>query len=268
MKYFVLILSLAFAHPTADTEIGFGTVAVVDYSQDEVTIGADSRMTTSSGETADTECKISAFGSRFAFVMAGAVKGARWDAHLIAREVWEEDSKKVSTAPELVQLVSEQWALRMEHIYRRPEVLSNIRKRKTEDPVIANAAFAATDLSGNLVLRAMNIDFDPDNSRLRVFHKSQDMSHIGSLTMGRDEVAAEFLDQSSPRAKQLMAAFIAQIRTLSPSERRAAFVSKLVELSIQLHPQNSELAFPIDVLQLRRTEGVHWVSVKPNCALR
>jgi len=87
----------------------------------------------------------------------------------------------------------------------------------------------------------------------------------GSVSGGQDEVVDEFLNQTSDRAKEYMKGFMPQLSGLTIDQKRAAISSKLIELSILYHPDKSELGFPVDVLQLRPTTGVHWISVKPNC---
>jgi len=218
----------------------------------------------------DTECKISAFGDKFVFVMAGLVKGPGWDAHAVAREVWQNESKSIPDATQIVQSVSQEWAKRMEEIYKRPEVISGIRDHATREQVLTNtvvltnAVFSATDKTGALVVHGMNITYSLDILGT-VSHDEIDVQPNSWISGGRDEIINEFLNRTSLRADQYMAEFVEQIRSLPPSDRRAALASKLLEWSIQLHPNNSELAFPIDVLQLRRTTGVHWISLKPSC---
>jgi hypothetical protein len=262
MKYLAGLLVLIFSLPATCSEICCGSVFYLDFSQDEITISADSRGTSSLGSHFDTDCKISAFGDKFVFVFVGAVRSDGWDAHTVARQVWEVDSKSVSDATELVHMVYKDWVTKMEAIYRRPEVLSRLK-----EPTIANAAFAATDQAGNLFAVGVNITRSLDsNGTKHVSHNGNEILPTRSISGGRDEVLTEFLDRTSPRAKDYLAEFIPRISLLPPHERRAAFASKLIEWSIQLNPHQSDLGFPIDVLQLRRTSGVHWVTLKKNCA--
>jgi hypothetical protein len=119
MKYFARIFLLIFFLFPICSEIDSGSVFYLDFSQDEITISADSRGTSSLGYHYDTDCKISAFGDKFAFVFAGPVRGTDWDAHKIARQIWETDSKVTSDAATLVQMVYKDWAKRMDLSRRR-----------------------------------------------------------------------------------------------------------------------------------------------------
>jgi hypothetical protein len=85
------------------------------------------------------------------------------------------------------------------------------------------------------------------------------------LWTGLLEIAQEFGDQKSERAKNYMTWFSDQISEQTAPKQRAMTAAKLVELSILLHPKNAELGFPIDVLQLNKTTGVQWIQKKQNC---
>src|ERR1700674_2194467 len=95
MKWLIvalLLIPIRIARP----QVKSGTVFYVDVTKDEVTIAADSRTTISDGRQNDMECKISAFGNQFVFVMSGLVSAEGidgWSGHSIAREVWEVKSK-------------------------------------------------------------------------------------------------------------------------------------------------------------------------------
>ena len=270
MKYFLtlLVLSGKMAWPQVET----GSVLYVDFSQDEVTIAADSRMTVpTTGGHDDTECKISAFGDKFVFAMAGAVKFSGdngWDAHVIARRIWQSEIAE-NDAAKLVISVSDKWVAEMENIYRKPDVIRQLRKHVSDSGVIANATFAASDKSGNLIARAVNIWFDlplfDSKGTISVSHEGEYLAVGKSIGAGLDEIIDEFQERSSTRAREYIQWFAPQLSGMSPSQRHAAIASKFIELSILLHPRNAELGFPIDILQLVRTTGVRWVLRKPNC---
>src|SRR5258706_7763920 len=86
----------------------------------------------------------------------------------------------------------------------------------------------------------------------------------GHISLGRDEILDEFLAQKSARS-HVWNSFLPQISRLPTSERRAAFASKMIELSVLHHPRKAELGLPVDVLQFRATDGAIWISAKPNC---
>lgn len=139
-----------------------------------------------------------------------------------------------------------------------------------DDPVLESAVFAATDSSGGLAVHAINVCFDlklfDSVGALSVLHHGSDVAEKDSpLIGGHDEIAREFFFRTSPRAKAYMNWFQSRISHLSASDQQAEIGSKMIELSILLHPQNHELGFPIDVVQLRRKSGVYKRWLKPRC---
>ena len=250
-----------------------GTALFVDFSQDEVTIAADSRSTLETGEHDDTECKISAFGDKFVFTMAGLrsyrVQGG-WDAHSVAREVWKQESRPGRTADDLVLAVAKRWIAEMVRRYGRPELITDTRKRTAGgEPILATALFAATDQTNSMLLMAVSTLFDRElfdsDGRIRLTSEVNRVSPPDWVAGGRSEVAEEFRRESTDRAKSYMSWFRNEISDLNQTQQRAALAKKLIELSILLHPNRDEFAFPIDVLQLRRNAGVYWTHRKANC---
>ena len=95
------------------------------------------------------------FGSQFAFMAGGfTAEGVNaktgWDAHAVARQVWDTEHKSIADASKLVSAVADKWTVRMEELYRKPGVVEDERKNLPEgaDPVLIGAFFAATDPTG------------------------------------------------------------------------------------------------------------------------
>jgi hypothetical protein len=262
---FLLLLFTQFAWSQFKT----GTVVYVDFAQDELTLAADSRMNIGSGGHNDSECKISAFGSKFAFSMAGAARIGQWNAHSAAREVWKRESKSKSDATLLSRLING-WIEVAKPIYATRDLIADVRKHMSsgDDPVVATAFFAAVDNSGKLKASAVNIDFDlplfDSTGEIKLISNAHEIPAASSISMGHDDVVIEFRHDTTQRAKEYMNWFRRRIAALPPHRQRAELASKYIELSILLHPKSNELAFPIDVLQLR-ADGVHWVWRKSNC---
>jgi hypothetical protein len=263
-----LVLALSqFAWP----QIKSGSVVVVEREQGKLTVASDSRSTTDTGKHDDTDCKIFAFGSKFIFTMAGviSIQNPKWDAQSVAREIWERESKTVSSTP-LLQRVGDKWIEAAERVYSLPRVIQDVRKHSGKIPVIANAFFAAIDNSGKLQTRAINIGFDmrlfDATGKVKLTHDIGELQPNSLLVGGLGEVVNEFNFQATPRAKSYMSWFKAHIADLPLDRQHAELNSKFIELSILLHPRSKELGFPVDVLQLQEGTGVRWVWRKPNCA--
>ena len=265
----LLTFLVLFLNQFALGQLKSGSVIYIDFAQDQLTISADSRMNIGAGGHDDTECKISAFGSTFVFSMAGAArKGTEWSAHSVAREIWERESK-INPDSTLLPRVVKDFIEAMERIYGDPSVIQDVRKHVSDDPVMANAFFAAVDKAGKLRAQAVDIDFElqlfDSTGKVKLIHNVSEIPADSSASAGHDDIVIEFRHQTTQRAKDYMGWFKRRIADLPPDQQRAELASKYIELSILLHPKNNELAFPVDVLQLRKGTGVHWVWRKPNC---
>jgi hypothetical protein len=150
-----LLIFLAISlNQLAWSQLQTGTVIYINFAQGEVTISADSRMNIVAGGHDDTECKISAFGSKFVFSMAGAARIDQWNAHSVAREIWERESKIHFDATLLARTVKG-WIEAVEPIYGIH--VAEIRKHMNsgDAPVIATAFFAAADKAGTIKVQAV-----------------------------------------------------------------------------------------------------------------
>jgi hypothetical protein len=269
MKW-ILILPWLLAQLTGpQAKIGTGTATFLIYSPGIITIAADSRTTLFIGAPNDTECKISAFGNNYAFAMAGIT--FQYDGqtpHDIANQVWEANLNETD-ATKLVLAVAEKWTKRMEELYGPLETSVFRKIRSFGGEMLTTAYFIATNKAGQMAAASSEIKFDGKvfdlTSKVQITHDIEAVQPYQWYSAGLREITDEHMKQTSDRAREYMTAFMAQIIVLPPSERDAKLAAELIKLSILLHPHKEMLAFPIDVLQLKRSIGVNWVSVKPNC---
>lgn len=266
----LVIVPILWAFQMASPQVETGTILFINFTPDDLTVAADSRRTFGdTGKYDDTDCKISAFGNKFVFAMAGGVfTDAGRNPRSIARQIWTTESRTEESATKLVPAVAEKWTTRMEQVYAESGEVGNVRKH-TGGEVLANAFFAATDGEGRMALVAVNIDFDgrlfDTYGQVRVTHDIQNFAIDSWASAGLDEVADEYRLETSDRARKYMARFRTEISALTPREQRAKLATKFVELSIRLHPRKAELGLPVDVLQLKPVVGITWVSLKTNC---
>lgn len=270
MKFLAPLVICLSLNQFALSQIQTGTVVFADFTKNEITIAADSRGTSSrTGAHKDTDCKISAFGNKFVFAMAGAsTLNGHWEAKSIAREVWEAQSKISSTTP-LLDRVVDGWNRAMKELYSDADFIASIRPPVTGVPVIATAMFGATDDAGTLRLKTVDITFDPflfDTQRkVQIVQNVKEVPAGQIRVMGHKEIPLEFWRGTSQRARDYDGRFNLRISNLPIDQQRAKRASKMIELSILLDPKKEELGFPIDVLQLRKGSGVRWVRRKANC---
>ncbi len=271
IKYLALLLLLSgkMAWPEHHT----GSVIYVNLSKSEITMSADSKVTSSKSGDNHTDCKISAFGDKFAFEIAGLIKDDNphgWDARLIARKSWKSESLHESDAVKLVQAVTDKWIAATKKIYSDPEYLRHKRLSHPESDTIANVVFAATDKKGKLAAKAVNVVFDitafDSKGIVHLSYPSGNLSPGEWKAAGSDEIITEYITGVSVRAME----FLKQWRTQqasnpSPSARQADLATKIIDLSIRLHPHPERIGPPVDVLQIMPTTGIHWIQRKPEC---
>jgi hypothetical protein len=249
-------------------QVKSGTIVSINFAQDEITIAADSRVSSGFAH-ADTECKIAAFGPKVVFTMSGLLGTDQWNAQSVARKIWERESKAKFDSPLLPRVVNG-WVEAVEPFYGTREVIAGARQHMVPggDPVVVNAFFATVNQLGQLEAEFVIIDFDvqlyDSTGGLKLIPSIEEASAGMSYFMGHGETVMEFRGETTQRAKDYMSWFNKHIADLPTDLRRAELASKYVKLTILLNPRQDELGFPIDVLQLRR-DGAHWVSVKPNC---
>jgi hypothetical protein len=280
-KLLLCVLIMTLRSP-AWAQMQHGTVIYFDFSQDDLTIAADSR-TGAAGRTVDTECKISAFGDQFIFAVSGLARRTtslpsgsevtKWTAQSIARSAWQTatSDNRSGSAPMLVAGVAAKWLSRMENNFASPDAIRLARPylAQSDEHILAEGLFAATDKAGNLSMKAATIFVDlplfDSTGQIRLWHETYDGKPDTWGSTGYDEVVEEFKRRTSERARQYMQQFEGSISALTKSEQRASLAAKLIELSILYHPKKEILGPPIDVLQLVRGSGVHWIHRKESC---
>src|SRR5271163_142007 len=194
----------------ATPQIRSGTVIYANFEKDEITIASDSRTNIPGrDEHDDTECKIVALSPKFIFSLAGiAERSNHWNAFEVARESWKTESAKPPTA-DLLDRVALEWVLKMEKFYADPYVIADLRAHMTDEPIVVTAIFAAADNAGTLRMKAVDISFDKllfDNTQqVKLIDNITEIPAHSHITMGHDEVAIEFHDMTSQRAKDYMA---------------------------------------------------------------
>ena len=187
---------------------------------------------------------------------------AKWDTQLIARKIWESESRHESDAAKLVRSVSDRWTAETRKLYTDPIIIRYRRDSYPDSSNLANATFAATDEGGKLVLTLIDVSFDKAlfdaKGKIHLKYSSHELFPGDWATGGSGEIAREFMAHSSTRATEYMNWWVPKISRLDSSGRGIAVATKLIELSILLHP-NQGLGFPIDGLQIRPRTGIQLV---------
>lgn len=279
MFLFFLVTVCSYALPQVST----GSVVFIDFSNDEITVAADSRTNDEmAGVHFDNECKISVLGNRFVFAVTGFAQRADylpsgslkpvWSAQAEARTAFEGAFTIHSNVDELTSDTAKKWTQAVEKdIENSRSIFPGIRRQLDQRGIVTSGFFATTDQTHRFSARSANIIVDvakyDATGEIKLNAESDEIMRPNSWGYsGFYEIMREFSSESTPRAQEYMKWFRSQIENLSPSERRAAIASKMIELSILLHPQRELLGFPVDVVQLDAGEDARWVSRKPSCA--
>ena len=195
-----------------------------------------------------------------------------WDVRLIARRIWELESKHESDAFKLVRNVSDKWIEETRRLYSDPSYIRYKRRTHPNSNIIANAAFAATDNSGQLAVRGVNVTFDVKafdaTGNVRLDFPSMDLSPPYWISAGYNEIIKEFMGRATPRAKQFMKRWETQNSRLTSSARQAALAKEMIALSLKLQPHLEEIGPPIEVLQIKPRSGMLWIANEDKCPNR
>jgi hypothetical protein len=277
----VIVACLSPAHH-ARAKVETGSVVVVMYNEDQAVMAADSRRTNvATGRVLDDDCKIAAFGDKFIAGWTGA-------SHLptgitsktVTLRIWRAESSRrgKSTNRQFVHVIASAWqAAMIRHWTEEADavVIDELSKQFPDQEGIAAAIFASLDSGLGVVdLCGTNINFDR-NSRDR-FHgipgpivdlvgpKPGPELVLRDAELGSFDIALEYLRQTTPRAKEFMQSFVPYVESLAPEKRAEEMARKMVELQIKLGG-TAGVGGNIDVLELGRGIGTHWVQAKEQC---
>lgn len=163
-------------------QVQTGSVIVLDFNKDEITVAADSRGTMEENRYADTQCKLAASGDKFVFADAGFSGSKQWNANDVARKMWEDSSRNSVEAPTLAHEVITRWTSEAEKFYRLdPEVLRAQIRLHPDNDVLSNAIVAATDNSGVFAVETVDITFDLPLFRERGDVRTEHEAHTGNI---------------------------------------------------------------------------------------
>jgi hypothetical protein len=245
---------------------GTGSVLFGTLSDSGLTVATDSRQTLFGGGHNDKECKTFAFGEHFVFAMAGLAVFKDTDAHMLARQIWMQESKRSVNPTILVADVSDLWTAAMKDKYDNPKIMRLLLPFGT--PAVADAVFAANG-GGSLAVRVISIRFDRElferTGQVKLSLSAETEENHKIFYAGQVDVIEEFLKHETPRSERRAQEFAKALRGMPANERDAAFAKQFVQWSIEMSAHKDELAEPVDVVQLGNTGAVEWVALKPDC---
>jgi len=271
-------LFFLFASLNAIAQTQSGTLIVLNASQDEIVVAADSRSYSAVAQF-DDRCKITALGNQLIFAASGDTgygptngRPLYWDSHTIAKKIFLRLSQKRATQPMPLR-IAQAWGKeikdRIQADFKRdgPEgVLFGV-----EGNTLTSAVFAGFYESAPLIVIAevtyntsaeghVEINFAITN----VFRKPK------TVQIGRVDIANEFFAGKTPRSIQ----WRRELALAEPPDSDTVAVRAIyaVRLSIDNYPlvniggkMLAATGGPIDAVRLRMGNSIDWIQRKANC---
>jgi hypothetical protein len=263
---------------SAQIKTGTGTLVILNSSQEEIVVAADSRMHMASAHRDfDDRCKITAFGDELIVAAAGTTysfaQGGRvvlWDAHTIARKIFDGLSKERTQEPTPLRF-AKAWGnevkekLKADLVRDRQETLQGVPGN-----LLANAIFAGF-YHGSPFIVVVEITFSiTDNGQIETEFSLDTFEEPVWEMIGHSDVAYELFEGRTDRAHEWWHDMKARIRK---DDDPIAFVTiDAVRFSMANQPLEKignemvqPIGGPIDAVRLKRTGGIDWIQRKENC---
>jgi hypothetical protein len=272
---------LCLIYPVA-AQVEHGTIGVVYFTKEKISVAADSRAlyTQIDGRKLppdDTVCKIAALGGNVIFVSTGTMQVRDipgvpdWNNIGMAQLAYGKVRSLHSTARGHIREIADEWSRSVSQNFRTLALLHlDLPKQMAPNGILTDALFGGLDAGGNLVLFVAEIVASPgplSGIEGRVW-QGDCASHHNFCADGSPEIAFEFADQTSERAKVEAAQWEPgkwkPTKGFSSDDRDMLWTMRMVELTIQYH-KGGDVGGPVDAVQLNRDGSVRWYARKQNC---
>jgi hypothetical protein len=252
----------------SDAQSATGTVVVIGWSQTKIAIAVDSRGFDDAGKHRDDICKIVRLDDHAVFTAAGNIIHARdgrvfWDAQEEARHAFQEAQKAESSR--VLRTAAKTWGDRM--VARINQALAADPSGSTkivEDNIFLTGVFLGFQ-NGATAMYQVEIAFDPGTRQARQkFYTERARPTIHFAALGRNEIVNEVVAARTHFARVEQRKWAASERSISLRDRDVRWAIRLVQLTMEYHPQKSDVGGPTDALEITR-RGIRWVERKPGC---
>lgn len=267
----IFALGLAGATPSA------ATVVVIDHTPARIIVATDSRGVSVFGGTGtasvnDSECKVFTLGSQAAFVIAGhssylrsgANDAPTWYAQQEAQRLFEDAvNENGGWKDAMLEGLALSWrnstALHLSRLRQ-----SNLKQFRDAigDDISANAVFATAAGDG---VRAVYVEATLTKAgEVKLLGPAPIRCSVKPCILGYTQIADEYLNVSSQRARDDVARWERETTGLSEIDRARRRAVNLVEVSIA-HDPTQHVGGPVDVLELHAGQKAKWIRRKPWC---
>ena len=245
-----------------------GTVVVIGWSRTKIVIAVDSRGYDDNEKYRDDICKIVRLGDHSVFTAAGniihAYKGrALWDAQKEALYAFKEAQR--SGSPRILRTAAKSWGDSMvTGINQALQEDFTGSKHMLEKNIFLTGVFAGFE-NGSTAMYQVEIVFDPASQRAtQNFYPEHHTTTVELGALGRNEIVNEVVADKTHFAKAEQRKWATAERTIPLRDRDVRWAIRLVQLTMEYHPQKADVGGPIDALEITR-RGIRWVERKAGC---
>jgi hypothetical protein len=277
MKGLMSLVLVAFISQSAFAQMQHGTIAVTYFSKenDKIIIAADSRVIYDGGVLpSDSACKIVAPHGRIIFVSANFA-GYSGDGNQV--QPWS-NMEEIGSAYDRASLrfpggtqqliaTASEWSESIKAHFQsllqwHPERV--VQAAKDGDGFLTKAFIGGVGDDGKMLLLKTEISFE-EGAVGGLHYRGSTVScpNNSFCPLGRIEIAMEFANQTSRRAK-LEAKRWRPPKGAKPDDYDILRTMRLVELTKKYY-KGSDVGGPIDAVEMDRDGGVRWFALKPNC---
>ncbi|MGB8540077.1 MAG: hypothetical protein WCD49_00435 [Candidatus Acidiferrales bacterium] len=246
-----------------------GTVVVIGWSRTEIVVAVDSRGFDDNEKYRDDICKIVRLDDRSVFTAAGNIIHARngralWNAQKEAIHAFQEAESTGNAR--LLRTAARNWG---EHM------VATINQALKDDPagsklmldknIFLTGVFLGFE-NGSTAMYQVEIVFDSSTQLAKEnFYTEHHTTAIEFGALGRNEIVNEVVAGKTHFARAEQRKWAAAERSIPVRDRDVRWAIRLVQLTMEYHPQRTDVGGPIDALEITR-RGIRWIERKPGCS--
>jgi hypothetical protein len=247
-----------------------GTVVVIGWSRTKIVIAVDSRGFDDNEKYRDDICKIVRLDDRSVFTAAGNIIHAHngralWNAQKEAIHSFQEAQS--TGTQRLLMAAARNWGEHMVAAIDQALKEDPVRsKRMLDKNIFLTGVFLGFE-NGSTAMYQVEIVFDPGTQQAKEnFYTEHHTTTLEFGALGRNEIVNEVVADKTRFARTEQRKWASDERKIPLEDRDVRWAIRLVQLTMEYHPQRSDVGGPIDALEITR-RGIHWVERKPGCNL-
>jgi hypothetical protein len=245
-----------------------GTVVVIGWSRTKIVVAVDSRGFDDNEKYRDDICKIVRLDDHSVFTAAGNIIHAHngralWNAQKEAIHAFQE-AKNAGTQ-RLLKIAARNWG---DHIVAAINQAlkddSAGSKLMLDKNIFLTGVFLGFE-NGSTAMYQVEIVFDSSTQQAKEnFYTEHHTTTIEFGALGRNEIVNDVVAGKTHFARTEQRQWATAERSIPIKERDVRWAICLVQLTMEHHPQRSDVGGPIDALEITR-RGIRWVERKPGC---